>query len=209
MSAPSTLTPGTGNNFWRNCVLSKLRFGKTAFTALDIFERFGCILLHFQSLAGRPGTQQITMKRHKSLYPLSHDHHHALVQAKNLRLAASGSDRASLHQIAIQVIAFWESELQIHFRQEEEILLPVFSQYTASDRPEMTETLKQHADIQHAVDRLSACIEQEIALTAESRILSELLSQHIRYEEQILFPAVQEAVPEEALWEINRLLTMK
>lgn len=149
------------------------------------------------------------MKRHKSLYPLSHDHHHALVQAKNLRTAANSSDKESLQRIAVQVIEFWDGDLHLHFHQEEDILLPILSHYTAADHPEIAETLKQHGDIQVAVDQLRKCVSQEAELTGKSQALAYLLSQHIRYEEQILFPIVQEAVPEEALWEINRRLTGK
>ncbi|SDY93811.1 hemerythrin domain-containing protein [Nitrosomonas sp. Nm33] len=149
------------------------------------------------------------MKRHKSLYPLSHDHHHALVQAKNLRIASFGSDITSLHRIATHFIAYWDTDLQTHFRQEEEILLPVFSQYSLRDCQEIIETLKQHVDIQQAVSQLRKNIEQETALAGESQKLSALLSMHIRYEEQHLFPAIQEIVPEEALWEINRHFTEK
>ena len=149
------------------------------------------------------------MKRHNSLYPLSHDHHHVLVQARNLRIASAHSDRTLLHQIVSDFITFWDASLQTHFRQEEEILLPIFSQYSSTDRLEITETLKQHVNIQQVVDQLRKYIEQETALAVKSRELSELLGVHIRYEEQHLFPAIQEGVPEEALWEINRRLTTK
>lgn len=149
------------------------------------------------------------MKRHKSLYLLSHDHHHVLVQAKNLRIASTNADMPLLHQIASRFVAFWDTSLQSHFRQEEEILLPVFSQYSSTDRLEIAETLKQHADIQQAVDHLRKNLAQETVLTMESQALSTLLSMHIRFEEQHLFPAIQEIVPEEALWEINRRLTAK
>lgn len=149
------------------------------------------------------------MKRHKSLFPLSHDHHHVLVQAKKLRFASSGSDMPLLHRSASDFIAFWDTSLQAHFLQEEEILLPVFSRYTSTNRFEIIETLKQHVDIQQAVNQLKKNIEQQEALLMESGNLSALLSMHIRYEEQHLFPAIQEIVPEEALWEINRRFTEK
>jgi iron-sulfur cluster repair protein YtfE (RIC family) len=149
------------------------------------------------------------MKRHKSLYPFSHDHHHALVRAKNLRIASASSDASSLHQAIVDLIAFWDTELQTHFRQEEEILLPTFAQYSSTNHPEIIETLRQHAEIQHAVAQLRKCIELDDALTIESRVLADLLSTHIRYEEQTLFPTVQAMVPEEALWDIHRRLIAK
>ena len=95
------------------------------------------------------------MKRHKSLYPLSHDHHHALVQAKNLRMAAKNADdKETLHQVAMQTIAYWNNDLCTHFHHEEAILLPVFARHTTADHPEIAETLRQHADIRATVDQL-------------------------------------------------------
>ncbi|MCO6434697.1 hemerythrin HHE cation binding domain-containing protein [Nitrosomonas nitrosa] len=148
------------------------------------------------------------MKRHKSLYPLSHDHHHALVQAKNLRIAAKNADdKETLRQVAMQTITYWSNDLCAHFRQEEVILLPVFARHTTADHPEIVETLRQHDDIRAAVDQLKNDLEQAANLAVASQTLADQLSQHIRYEEQRLFPLLQEVLPEEALWEIHHRLT--
>jgi hemerythrin-like domain-containing protein len=147
------------------------------------------------------------MKRHKSLYPLSHDHHHALVQARNLRLASSTPDVSLLLQTAAKFIEFWDASLQIHFRQEEEILLPVFSKCTSPERPEIIETLKQHTEIRELYGELRRHVEQERPVASQVAELAHRLEQHIRYEESDLFPAIESAVPEEELWEVNRLLT--
>lgn len=147
------------------------------------------------------------MKRHKSLYPLSHDHHHALVQARNLRVASSDPGLPSFLKAGRDFIAFWDSKLQTHFRQEEEILLPGFSKYSSTDRVEIIETLKQHIEIRRACRELRDNLNKEAAPEAESlRKLGALLEKHIRYEENQLFPAIEEAVPEEELWEMNRLM---
>jgi hypothetical protein len=42
------------------------------------------------------------MKRHQSLYPLSHNHHHALVQALNLDKAGAGDDQAGVREAAVE-----------------------------------------------------------------------------------------------------------
>ena len=56
------------------------------------------------------------MKRSEQLKPLSHEHHHALFIAKRLR--DEGEE-------AITAFAeFWRSEGELHFRIEEEVLLP-------------------------------------------------------------------------------------
>src|ERR1044072_2057626 len=147
------------------------------------------------------------MKRHKSLYPLPHDHHHALVQARNLRLASSATNGSSFSQAAGDFITFWDANLERHFLQEEEILLPVFANYITADSSEILETLKQHLEIRRACGDLRARISQGRATGAEGLALAEQLEQHIRYEENQLFPAIEEAVPEAELWAINRRLT--
>lgn len=150
------------------------------------------------------------MKRHKSLYPLSHDHHHALVQARKLRIASTDSERSALPQAATDFMAFWEASLIPHFRQEEEILLPAFSQYTSTDRAEILETLRQHLELRRLFGQLKETIsQQETALAASGLQLAEYLEKHVRYEENYLFPAIEEAVPEEELWRVNQLLIAK
>jgi iron-sulfur cluster repair protein YtfE (RIC family) len=149
------------------------------------------------------------MKRHKSLYPLSHDHHHALVQALNLDKAGSGGDRNDLREAASRFADFWRNDLQRHFAQEEQIVLPLLAKYKAADAVEICETLQQHS----AVARLIGKLDEKLALL-EERIeaslltnLAESLRSHIRYEEGELFPAVEASVPEEELWLMNMRLS--
>jgi hemerythrin-like domain-containing protein len=149
------------------------------------------------------------MKRHQSLYPLSHDHHHALVQARRLRIASSASEHSSFYQAAADFIAFWDFTLDRHFRQEEEILLPVFAKHSSADRAEIVATLAQHWQLRQSCGHLKSAIDQQTALASEGLELAELLVKHIRYEESDLFPAIEKAVPEAELWEINRLFVSK
>ena len=67
------------------------------------------------------------MKRHQSLYPLSHDHHHALVQALTLDKAGTDGDQAVIREAAARFADFWRSDLQRHFAQEEQIVLPLLA----------------------------------------------------------------------------------
>lgn len=148
------------------------------------------------------------MKRHKSLYPLSHDHHHALVQARNLRLAAADPALSSLRPAAAVFIAFWDASLHPHFLLEEEILLPLFAKYSSAEAAEITETLKQHGEIRQRFGALRKSIDEGSEPEAESLgVIAALLVEHIRYEESHLFPAVENAVPEEEMWEMNRQMS--
>jgi len=148
------------------------------------------------------------MKRHKSLYPLSHDHHHALVQARRLSLAGAQAGQGARRVTAERFIEFWESDLQRHFRQEEEILLPVLGKYVARDCAEILKTLGQHDEIR----RMIAALDRALAQRADADAgllgwLGGLLAEHIRFEENELFPLVEARVPEETLWQINEQLT--
>jgi hemerythrin-like domain-containing protein len=144
------------------------------------------------------------MKRHKSLYPLSHDHHHALVQARNLRLVSPDSPQ----QTAIAFLAFWDADLKIHFRQEEEVLLPLLAKYASVDQPEIIETLKQHVEIRRALMELKDQVNKsDPSMVEKLQGLGTLIENHVRYEENHLFPAIEAVVPEEQLWEMNRLIS--
>jgi iron-sulfur cluster repair protein YtfE (RIC family) len=148
------------------------------------------------------------MKRHQSLYPLSHDHHHALVQALNLDKAGRGDDQAGLREAAARFADFWKSDLQRHFAQEEQIVLPLLAKYKAADAAEIRDTLEQHYAIATLIGELNEKLTRPE--TIEASLLTNLagsLRRHIRFEESELFPAVETSVPEEELWLMNMRLS--
>lgn len=148
------------------------------------------------------------MQRHRSLYPLSHEHHHGLVQARQLRLASVQTGPASPAVAAEQFIEFWERELQRHFRQEEERVLPLIEKYAAGSYDKVGETLRQHAEIKQLVAALNAELAQGAGI--DPGLLGQLgnaLREHIRFEESVLFPLLEESVPETVLWQMNEQLT--
>jgi hemerythrin-like domain-containing protein len=148
------------------------------------------------------------MKRHRSLYPLSHDHHHALVQARNLDIASADEDQSNLRSAATRFASFWKSDMQRHFAQEEQIVLPLLAKHTVADGAEIGETLEQHAAIVQLIEELIEKLARRETIEASLLInLAESLRRHIRYEESELFPAVEASVPEEELRLMNgRLL---
>jgi hemerythrin-like domain-containing protein len=148
------------------------------------------------------------MKRHKSLYPLSHDHHHALVQARQLSLASAQAGQDVPVAAAVRFIEFWEAILQKHFRQEEEILLPVLEKYVAQDCAEIAKTLSQHEELRRLIAALNGELAQRTGI--DTTLLGQVgsaLADHIRFEENALFPLIEASVPEQALWQINERLT--
>lgn len=147
------------------------------------------------------------MKRHPSLHPLSRDHHHALVQARKLSLAAAANDPGGLAQAAALFAGFWESDLQAHFAQEEQILLPLLAKHTSPDGNELGETLRQHAEITRLVTELKDKLAPREMLEATLLdALGDALRRHIRFEESELFPALESLATEEELWRMNEQL---
>ena len=62
------------------------------------------------------------VKRLRALQPLSRDHHVALVAAQRLRRATD----AEAAEARDAFLAFWREHGRMHFRVEEEVLLPAY-----------------------------------------------------------------------------------
>jgi hemerythrin-like domain-containing protein len=122
------------------------------------------------------------MKRHPALTPLSRDHHHALVLAQRLRRA--GEQDAG--DAAAAFLEHWAEEERLHFRLEEEVLLPAYAA--------VVRTLLDHVRIRRDVDRLAGGADPELLHEIGSR-----LADHVRLEENELFPLVEQTLPETAL----------
>ena len=114
------------------------------------------------------------MKRHPSLVALSHDHQHALVQARRLRC----DEVAGFAE-------FFAHDLVRHFREEEETVFPLLAG-VGVEPPELVQALLEHQRIRAGADHPDAA-------------LGELLEGHIRLEERVLFETIQRTVPEELL----------
>ncbi len=142
------------------------------------------------------------MKRHPSLRPFSDDHHQGLVNARQLRKAASGEE-ANSAATARKFLEFWQRDTSLHFRKEEEVLLPVLARYGGDlgGHP-IVQMLTQHARIRGLAMQLSDDLKQGKIREDKLRNLGEQLEAHIRLEEREVFPLIEETLPERALQEI-------
>jgi hemerythrin-like domain-containing protein len=131
------------------------------------------------------------MKRHPALQTLSRDHHQALVIAQRLRRA--GDDGAGEAQAAF--LDFWRSEGELHFRVEEEVLLPRLAAAGGADSAAAARVLVDHAEIRLRALRLQGG-PVSAALLKE---LGELLAEHVRLEERDLFPMIEEILNDRQL----------
>jgi iron-sulfur cluster repair protein YtfE (RIC family) len=69
------------------------------------------------------------MKRAPELRYLADHHHQGLVHARRLRRAATGEESTTPKETAETLRKVWREETTAHFREEEEVLLPVLAWY--------------------------------------------------------------------------------
>lgn len=130
------------------------------------------------------------MKRHPSLVSLSHDHHHALMAAMGLRRAT----KETATEAAAAFLQQWETEERLHFRLEEEVLLPAYAEHSDLDDPVVARVLLDHVLIRRDAARVADAPTLELL-----HALGERLTAHVKLEEQQLFPLIESRLPEPAL----------
>jgi hemerythrin-like domain-containing protein len=151
-----------------------------------------------------------TMKRIPELRTLSEDHHHGLVQARRLRRAAEAEESTSVEAAAREFLDFWQKATALHFRKEEEVLLPVMARYGGDlSREPLVEMIEDHTRIRGLVMQLSdEAIGGNVRLQSPQEI-AERLEAHIRLEERVVFPLIEESLSEAALTELAARLEVK
>src|SRR5262245_54462619 len=123
------------------------------------------------------------MKRHPALISLSHDHHHALVEARRLRRAA---DRDDPGPAAAAFADFFAAVSVPHFREEQETLFPLVATVEEA-RPFVVEALLDHQRLYALV----ADLQRSPDARRTMREIGELLEVHVQREERELFPLIE------------------
>lgn len=142
---------------------------------------------------------QPTERRSDALAFLTRHHHHALVVALNLRRAGS-NETYSYNRVQEDLRLFWEEGGLEHFRQEEEILLPLYARFATPEHPDIIKMLLQHVRIRSAVDFL---LHDSAATVDDMHHLGELLSEHVHLEEHHVFPMTEQSIPTDLLSKMN------
>ena len=125
------------------------------------------------------------MKRDPNLQPLSRDHHHALVLARRAsRTAADGSDD-EVASMWLSIAKAFDSDLGPHFEVEERYLLPPLD--VAGEEPLTRRTRSEHRT-------LRALLDQEGDAREQLRQFGQLLREHVRFEENELFPKAEQVL---------------
>jgi hemerythrin-like domain-containing protein len=156
------------------------------------------------------GKEEDRTKRTPELRTLSEDHHHGLVQARGLRRAAEADEAGSAEAAVKRFLDFWQKDTALHFRIEEEVLLPVMARYGGDlSREPLVEMIEDHARIRGLVMQLSdEAIGGNVRLETLHEI-GERLEAHIRLEERVVFPLIEESLSEAALTELAARLGVK
>ncbi|PKR77100.1 hypothetical protein CEY16_10150 [Halalkalibacillus sediminis] len=141
------------------------------------------------------------MKRHEALNPLSHHHHHALVLALDMKRVGTSNEKKTYKQVLRDLINFWEQDGRNHFKDEEDILIPLYMNYAEEVEEEMIKKLLyQHAQFRSILMEIRNDTETKAELMQR---LGELLDEHVRLEEREFFPIVEKTVPENYLYQAN------
>jgi len=140
------------------------------------------------------------MKRHEKLAPLSREHHDALILARLLRKNAPAykglPDQPGAK--ATYAMNFFKTNLEEHFSKEE-VLLHQVKKYNSEIKKLTGEIISEHLQLAAMFNALQHATELPDALDK----LGTLLEEHIRKEERVLFPLIQEHCPEEILKRIE------
>ncbi len=140
------------------------------------------------------------MKRHDSLAPLSREHHHALILAQLLKKAAPVYKDLPVDNSGKVVYAqnMYNNSLKEHFRKEEQVIGKVQHCHAEIERIGKEIILEHELLTKSFLD-----LGNSVNLEADLDQLGIALDLHIRKEERILFPLIQQHCGEAILNEID------
>ncbi|HKD90921.1 MAG TPA: hemerythrin domain-containing protein [Terriglobales bacterium] len=134
------------------------------------------------------------MWRDPSLRSLSREHQHGLALCVRLRrrIQQGSVAEAELQRMRADVRQFYESEAREHFDAEEQVLFPVADRH--AELRLITRQLRlEHVELRRRASEIDAADAKALA------VLAELLSNHIRKEENELFEGMQKLMSADEL----------
>ncbi|ERI63113.1 hemerythrin HHE cation binding domain protein [Capnocytophaga sp. oral taxon 863 str. F0517] len=134
------------------------------------------------------------MKRNENIVLLSRDHHFGLLHIWKIRQGLK--KEISAERIAAYISSYWQQNQEAHFLEEEKYLFPYIKHEL------IDQALREHEQIRQIIAQLAMA--PTVKLLEE---YAELLNAHIRYEERVLFPYMEENLSDEALQQIGKNLT--
>lgn len=138
------------------------------------------------------------MKRNENLVNLTSEHHDGLVIA--LRIKKSIDKTEDYNTIVNYILHLW-AKLKHHFDQEEDNFLA--SKNIDQNNELIKRMLDEHQQFEQLVNKLSSSTEN---LKEDLSDFSELLNDHIHFEERKLFPYIEKCLTDEELKQIGKKL---
>lgn len=126
------------------------------------------------------------IKRHPAIAPISREHHHGLLVGWKLRMGKHNN--VSALRIRKYLNWFYTHHLIPHFVDEEFHLFPILG--------------KNHVEVKRALDEHAAIhkfFSKEKSSMKDIEDFEKLITDHIRFEERVLFQSIQEVADESAL----------
>jgi len=116
---------------------------------------------------------------------------------------------AAVERQAEKFVRFWHKTGLLHFREEEEMLLPAYARHGRLDKDaSVMRVLADHAEIRAAVQDFELRLAEKAPIEAgEMAHLAKLLHDHVRLEENEVFPRIEKALGEESLDAMGQNLT--
>ena len=123
------------------------------------------------------------MKRSPALLVLSREHHTALSLSVRIARIADAEAEAAL---LIRVPAVFDAELEPHFQEEEQGLLPAL--VAAGELALVTRTLAEHDAMRNLMTNIRS------GDVASLKLFGQQLAAHVRFEERELFATAQDVL---------------
>jgi len=134
------------------------------------------------------------MKRHKTIIPLSHDHYVTLKMAQAIKknFIKTNLGTSTISDKVKYVIQSYNTELLPHFNHEETLLFPLARGKDAELDKLINEIVEEH-------DKIGEFISNIEDGNREQNLddLGFLIESHIRKEERVVFPKIEEIIGDE------------
>lgn len=140
------------------------------------------------------------IKRRKELVSLSREHHDGLLLCWKINEGLG--KEIPTERIGAYVLYFFDNHLARHFDEEEQYIFPLLK----ANNIDRKEAETHHKLLREIVDNFKNS-DQIVWLSLQH--FAEILKQHIRFEERVLFPLIEQEATPEALKSAASNLTMQ
>ena len=137
--------------------------------------------------------KQKPIKRNENIVKLSRDHHASLLFCWKLRQGVK--HHIDVDRMIKYIKYFWSQHFAPHFGEEEQFL------FAALKDDKVLKAMDDHKKIKESIDAL-----HDVRLHGADKkllLLADLVDEHVRYEERILFPHLESALSDEELMQIG------